>query len=280
MERNITARNKERNEAKQAELQAQGGTEQQSTTSSSDLQMFDAELAAPTFMLFELLSNRQSWGRNALTRALTHTVGIFAYIIFMFVMDSTASIALCCIPAVCLMNTKPDRFMIELVLTYALQLFSWPTLLWALTEYPKRLEFTAYLFQHPLANEPGDWRPLHALLYLFLVESFFHGALLHPCGGYFMGVHNTHVDDDPNSKAKPKECQPTRSHYSWLASVFSLNLNFHVEHHDFPNIPWSRLPRLRQIAPEFYDPLVSYTGLTHTIWDSIIVGKPSGYACT
>lgn len=41
---------------------------------------------------------------------------------------------------------------------------------------------------------------------------------------------------------------------------------YHVEHHDFPNIPWKRLPALRAIAPEFYAHLASYPSWTGVIW--------------
>ena len=41
---------------------------------------------------------------------------------------------------------------------------------------------------------------------------------------------------------------------NWLA----YNVGYHNEHHDFPNIPGSRLHLLRAMAPEFYDTLPQY----------------------
>jgi sphingolipid 4-desaturase/C4-monooxygenase len=32
-------------------------------------------------------------------------------------------------------------------------------------------------------------------------------------------------------------------------------MGYHNEHHDLPSIPWNNLPRLRAMAPEFYDNL-------------------------
>lgn len=52
-------------------------------------------------------------------------------------------------------------------------------------------------------------------------------------------------------------------------------VGYHNEHHDFPSVPWSRLPALRQAAPEFYDVLPC-----HTSWPLVtlqfILGTDSG----
>jgi sphingolipid delta-4 desaturase len=32
-------------------------------------------------------------------------------------------------------------------------------------------------------------------------------------------------------------------------------MGYHNEHHDLPSIPWNNLPRLRALAPEFYNNL-------------------------
>lgn len=48
--------------------------------------------------------------------------------------------------------------------------------------------------------------------------------------------------------------QDTYSYYGWL-NYLSFNIGLHLEHHDFPNISWRKLPQLRKIAPEFYETL-------------------------
>ncbi len=55
--------------------------------------------------------------------------------------------------------------------------------------------------------------------------------------------------------------QPTNSYYGGLNRL-SFDVGYHVEHHDFPNIPWRRLRALRRIAPEAYEPLFTVRSWT------------------
>ena len=56
--------------------------------------------------------------------------------------------------------------------------------------------------------------------------------------------------------------QPTTSYYG-VGNAISFDVGYHVEHHDFPHVPWTRLRRLRAIASPYYDGLAvvpSWTG--------------------
>lgn len=52
---------------------------------------------------------------------------------------------------------------------------------------------------------------------------------------------------------------------NWL----TFNVGYHVEHHDFPSIPGSRLHMLSKIAPEFYTNLKHHTSWTYVLWQYI-----------
>ncbi|KAK4687192.1 sphingolipid 4-desaturase/C4-monooxygenase, partial [Tremellales sp. Uapishka_1] len=54
---------------------------------------------------------------------------------------------------------------------------------------------------------------------------------------------------------------------STLSSAFQVG--YHNEHHDFPSVPWTRLPQLRQMAREFYDPLPSHKSWPYVTWKFI-----------
>jgi sphingolipid delta-4 desaturase len=54
-----------------------------------------------------------------------------------------------------------------------------------------------------------------------------------------------------------EEGQETHS-YVGPCNLAEMNFGYHVEHHDFPAVPWNRLPRLRRLAPEFYESTFTY----------------------
>ena len=134
------------------------------------------------------------------------------------------------------------------------------------------------------STEQGGWKwsnevweadaVMTALLYLVLSEVFMHGGLWHPYRGYFLSVHHGYRDE--NDPTQP--CQPTTSVYGPLASVATGNLNYHVEHHDFPNVPWTRLPQITRLAPGFYEGLHT-TSFCAVMADQCHLANTGGYAC-
>ncbi|CAD6893437.1 unnamed protein product [Tilletia controversa] len=101
-----------------------------------------------------------------------------------------------------------------------------------------------------------------ALWYL-IASSFFAGSL-HPCAAHFIAEHYMFGGIQ----------QETWSYYGPL-NILAYNVGYHNEHHDFPSIPWTRLPALRKMAPEYYDVLPH-----HTSWPLVtlqfILGSDSG----
>eukprot|EP00887_Chlorella_sp_A99_P004329 scaffold15.g4329.t1 len=63
--------------------------------------------------------------------------------------------------------------------------------------------------------------------------------------------------------------QETYSYYGPL-NLLSYNVGYHNEHHDFPQIPHTRLYRLRQIAPEYYNHLRAHTSWCWVLWRFLV----------
>ena len=97
------------------------------------------------------------------------------------------------------------------------------------------------------------WGP-KALAYLAL--SLFFSIGLHPLGARWIQRHYL-VDGSGE--------QETFSYYGWLNAV-TFNVGYHNEHHDFPSVPWNRLPQIRAAAPEVYEDLSA-----HTSWTRLLV---------
>ena len=89
----------------------------------------------------------------------------------------------------------------------------------------------------------GGWM---SLVYLLLSQAFTTG-FLHP-HNFGIILSNSHFHGH-------SRYQPSSSLYGWSNWLY-FNFGLHTEHHDIMGIPWHRLGKLRQIAPEFYDDLV------------------------
>ena len=83
----------------------------------------------------------------------------------------------------------------------------------------------------------------------FLLMSFFFSVGLHPLGARWIQEHYlTHGK------------QETYSYYGVLNTV-AFNVGYHNEHHDFPSVPWNRLPKIKEAAPLFYNTLFYHKSL-------------------
>ena len=92
----------------------------------------------------------------------------------------------------------------------------------------------------------------------FLGVSSFFAIGLHPFGARWIQEHYVF-----------KEGQETYSYYGPLNKL-CFNMGYHNEHHDLVTVPWSRLPRVRALAPEFYDDLYAHRSWTALLFRFIM----------
>lgn len=83
---------------------------------------------------------------------------------------------------------------------------------------------------------------------IFLGLCLFFSVGFHPLGARWIQEHYLTLDPE----------QETYSYYGRL-NVPNLNVGFHNEHHDFPSIPWNKLPEIKKSAPEYYETLKYHT---------------------
>jgi len=102
------------------------------------------------------------------------------------------------------------------------------------------------------------------IYYLYGTKSVFYlliGTLItlgiHPTAGHFLAEHYNFIK---NSE--------TFSYYGSLNKIL-FNVGYHNEHHDFPFIPGSRLPNLKNMVPEFYKDLPFIMSWCRVIYDYI-----------
>jgi sphingolipid delta-4 desaturase len=79
------------------------------------------------------------------------------------------------------------------------------------------------------------------------------GIGLHPVGARWIQEHYTfHAG------------QETYSYYGPLNAI-QFNIGYHNEHHDLVKVPWIHLPKIKAIAPEFYDHLHCHRSWTRVL---------------
>ncbi|KAJ1856519.1 sphingolipid delta-4 desaturase [Coemansia sp. RSA 1822] len=121
----------------------------------------------------------------------------------------------------------------------------------AMKKTPQRWELINWAFTVFMDVMIVRYMSIRSLAYLAV--SVFFGYGMHPGAAHFIQEHYIFRDG-----------QETYSYYG-TGNIFYLNIGLHNEHHDFPQIPWTRIYKLRRIATEFYDPLYA-----HTSWIGVI----------
>jgi sphingolipid delta-4 desaturase len=105
------------------------------------------------------------------------------------------------------------------------------------------------------------WKPL-----FYMVIGSLLGMGIHPVAGHFISEHYMF-----------ELGFETYSYYGILNKV-TFNVGYHNEHHDFPNIPGALLPKVRELAPEYYNALPHHTSWVKVIWDYITDPSVGPYA--
>jgi sphingolipid delta-4 desaturase len=87
----------------------------------------------------------------------------------------------------------------------------------------------------------------------YVVLSTVFGVGLHPVGARWIQEHYTF-----------REGQETYSYYG-VMNRFAFNIGYHNEHHDLVRVPWVHLPKIKAIAPEYYEPLYAHRSWTRVL---------------
>jgi sphingolipid delta-4 desaturase len=88
----------------------------------------------------------------------------------------------------------------------------------------------------------------------YLLVSTYLSVGPHPVGAHILQEHIAF--DGGNGMA---------SYYGPI-NLISVNLGYHLEHHDLPNVAGRRLPQLRRLAPQFYSDHYRHPSRTLGLW--------------
>jgi len=126
---------------------------------------------------------------------------------------------------------------------------------WRVKEVPLWDRWTAANVVVVVAFDALVWVVLGPKALLYLALSLFFSIGLHPLGARWIQRHYLTAAGG----------QETFSYYGPLNRL-AFNVGYHNEHHDFPSVPWNRLPRIRALAPEVYASLASHTSWVRLLW--------------
>jgi sphingolipid delta-4 desaturase len=108
------------------------------------------------------------------------------------------------------------------------------------------------------------WFVLGPKAFTYFLLSLFFSIGLHPLGARWIQRHFMTSEGD----------QETFSYYGPLNKI-AFNVGYHNEHHDFPSVPWNRLPQIRAMAPEYYNTLFYHNSWTRLLFRFLFDGQLS-----
>ncbi|MEO8587661.1 MAG: fatty acid desaturase [Acidobacteriota bacterium] len=170
----------------------------------------------------------------------------------------------------------PNRWEARLVGHSALRKALWLLLfpIFQVTRPPRLREislFSPWVFVNigvQLAYDAAIWAVLGPKALLYLTVSFFFSVGLHPLGARWIQEHYLVFDG-----------QETTSYYGPL-NIPALNVGYHNEHHDFPSVPWNKLPAVRRAVPEVYGALHFHRSWTRLLLQFIFDRRLSLFSRT
>jgi sphingolipid 4-desaturase/C4-monooxygenase len=130
---------------------------------------------------------------------------------------------------------------------------------WRVKEVPLWDRWAAANLIVQVAFDAAVWVVLGPKALVYFALSLFFSIGLHPLGARWIQRHYL------TGEAEGEEAQETFSYYGPLNRL-AFNVGYHNEHHDFPSVPWNRLPRIRAAAPEVYASLSSHTSWARLLW--------------
>lgn len=142
---------------------------------------------------------------------------------------------------------------------------------------PEKLEFVNFVVS--LAFDALIVRLLGWHVLAVMIGGSLMAMGMHPVAGHFISEHyimfkgnmvnGDVVVQDGVTVHDGQPLIPETCSYYGLLNWITFNVGYHVEHHDFPSVPGSRLPLVKKLAPEFYDNLPYHSSWSYVLYKYI-----------